>query len=305
MHETKGSWLPITGPRRFIIDLVYFARQVPSTPVSRTVDVSSLFGPRVSHPLRPSWAVLFMKAYALVGAEHAPLRRSLLQFPWSRLYEHPWMNCALAIERSYQGEPGVFVGLFRAPEAQTLVQLQRALQWYKVQPLESVGFYRQALRVSRAPLPVRRLLWWTTLNVSGVKRAKRFGTFGLTSYGALGAESLHPISPLTTTLTFGPIATTGEVVIKLIYDHRVLDGAYVARRLADIEGALKGPIRDELLADTAAYERGGSAAGGPEGVLDALAPPRAPRPGRGRPPDGPRSGAGWLRSRRTPPPGRS
>ena len=61
-----------------------------------------------------------MKAYALVGAEHAPLRRSLLEFPWPRLYEHPWMNCALAIERTYQGEEGVFVGIFRAPEQQTL-----------------------------------------------------------------------------------------------------------------------------------------------------------------------------------------
>ena len=54
---------------------------------------------RVRHPARPSWACIFMKAYALVGAEHAPLRRSLLEFPWPRLYEHPWMNCALAIER--------------------------------------------------------------------------------------------------------------------------------------------------------------------------------------------------------------
>jgi hypothetical protein len=246
MRESKGNSFPITGPRRFVIDLVHFARQVPSTPVSRTVNVAALAEARAAHPSRPSWAVIFMKAYALVGAGHPPLRRALLQFPWSRLYQHPWMNCALAIERSYQGEPGVFVGLFRAPEQQTIVQLQEALTWYKHQPLEKVGIYRLALRVSRAPRPVRRLLWWSTLNVSGFKRAKRFGTFGLTSYGALGAESLHPISPLTTTLTFGPISPEGNVVIKLIYDHRVLDGAYIARRLRDIEGALNGAILDEL-----------------------------------------------------------
>jgi hypothetical protein len=246
MHEPKGSLIPITGPRRFIIDLVHFAHQVPSTPVSRSVDVSALFEPRALHPSRPSWALLFMKAYALVGANHPPLRRALLEFPWPRLYEHPWMNCALAIERSYRGEHGVFVGLFRAPEQQTISQLQEALTWYKDQPLEKVGVYRRALRVSRAPTVVRRLLWWSTLNLSGHKRAKRFGTFGLTSYGALGAESLHPISPLTTTLTFGPISSSGEVIIKLIYDHRVLDGAYVARRLRDIEHTLKGQILDEL-----------------------------------------------------------
>ena len=88
-----------------------------------------------------------MKAYALVGAEHAPLRRSLLEFPWPRLYEHPWMNCALAIERTYQGEEGVFVGIFRAPEHQTLTQLQQAVAWYKNETLEKVGFYRMALAV--------------------------------------------------------------------------------------------------------------------------------------------------------------
>jgi hypothetical protein len=246
MHEPKGRILPLSGPRRFIIDLVHFARQVPSTPVSRTVDVSALVGPRANHPLRPSWALLFMKAYALVGTQHAPLRRSLLEFPWPRIYEHPWMNCALAIERSFQGDHGVFVGLFRAPEHQTICQLQEALEFYKNQPLDRVGVYRRALKFSRVPRPIRRLFWWSTLNFSGPKRAKRFGTFGLTSYGALGAESLHPISPLTTTLTFGPISASGEVIVKLIYDHRVLDGAYIARRLRDIEAALQGEILSEL-----------------------------------------------------------
>ena len=72
MHESKGISLPITGPRRFIIDLVHFARQVPSTPVSRTINVSALFEPRSDHPSKPSWAVLFMKAYALVGAHSNP-----------------------------------------------------------------------------------------------------------------------------------------------------------------------------------------------------------------------------------------
>src|SRR3984957_9580375 len=253
MHESKGNSLPISGPRRFIIDLIHFARQVPSTPVALTVNVSALFKPRVDHPSKPSGAPVFRKPSALVGATHPPLRRALLQFPWPRLYEHPWMNCALAIERSYQGEEGVFVGIFRAPERQTLTQLQQAVAWYKNETLEKVGFYRMALRFSKAPTPVRRLLWWGTLNLSGYKRCKRFGTFGLSSYGSLGAEQLHPISPLTTTLTYGPIdPETGRVVVKLIYDHRVLDGAYMARRLRDIEEVMNGSILDELRNDRGA-----------------------------------------------------
>jgi hypothetical protein len=261
MQELKGRSIPLAGPRRFIGDLVHFARRIPSAPVSRTFDIAALVEPRAGHRARPSWSCVFMKAYAMVGAEHAPLRRSLLEFPWARLYEHPWMNCALAIERMYEGEEGVFVGIFRAPEQQTLEQLQQALSWYKHETLEKVGFYRMALRFSRAPAPVRRLLWWGALNVSGIKRCKRFGTFGLSSYGALGAEQIHPISPLTTTLTYGPIdPATGRVVVKLIYDHRVLDGAYVARRLRDIEEVLKGPILDELRHDPAAPAPGRSPA---------------------------------------------
>jgi hypothetical protein len=163
------------------------------------------------------------------------------------------MNCALAIERTYRGEEGVFVGIFRAPEYQSLGQLQQAVAWYKNESLEKVGFYRMALRFNKVPTPIRRLFWWGNLNLSGHKRCKRFGTFGLSSYGALGAEQIHPISPLTTTLTYGPInPVTGHVVVKLIYDHRVLDGAYVARRLRDIEATLNGPILDELTNDTAA-----------------------------------------------------
>jgi hypothetical protein len=188
-----------------------------------------------------------MKAYALVAVEHAPLRRAMLTWPWPRLYEHPQNLCSLAVERLVDDEYGVFVGVFRAPEAQSIGQIQRSVETYKNDPIEAIGYFRQAMRVSRLPWPLRRFLWRLTLNGSGVKRSKRFGTFGLTTYGSLGAEQHHPISPLTTTLTFGPIADSGDVCVKIIYDHRVLDGAYVARRLHDLEAALHGPVLEELL----------------------------------------------------------
>ncbi len=247
MHEPTGIIIPISGPRRFINDLVHFARRIPSVPVSRSMNLSRLMVPRQTHPAKPSWVTLFMKAYALVAAENPPLRRAMLTWPRMRLYEHPQSLCSLAVERVVDGEEGVFVGQFRAPEAQSLGQIQQSVSSYKNDPLDSIGYFRQALRVSRVPTVLRRLLWWAALNVSGPKRAKRFGTFGLTSYGSLGAESLHPISPLTTTVTFGPIDAQGNVCVKIIYDHRVLDGAYVARRLADLEAALNGPVLEELL----------------------------------------------------------
>jgi hypothetical protein len=254
MHEPKGRIIPITGPRRFINDLVHFARRVPSLPVSRTMSVARLMGPRRAHQSSPSWATLFMKAFALVAEEHPPLRRAMLTWPWLRIYQHPRSLCSLAVERVLDGEEAVFVGLFRAPEVQSLSQIQKSVDIYKNEPIDAIGYFRQALRISALPRPIRRLLWWATLNFSGMKRSKRFGTFGLTTYGSLGAESVHPISPLTTTMTFGPIDEAGTVCVKIIYDHRVLDGAYVARRLGDIEDALNGPVLEELLLNEADAE---------------------------------------------------
>jgi hypothetical protein len=252
MSSPRGRMVPISAPRRFIMDLVHFAHKVPSNPVCRTMDVSAIRRAREEHPDRPSWAILFMKAYALVAADHPPLRRAFLGFPWARIYEHPETICALALERKFEGEEGVFVGLFRAPEAQTIKQLSDGIKRYKALPIEEIGFFRQAVRYSRVPTPLRRFMWWSTLNISGWKKAKRFGTFGVSSSGNLGAESLHPISPLTTTLTYGPISPEGKIVMKIIYDHRVLDGAYIARRLADIEATLADVILPELIRGAAA-----------------------------------------------------
>jgi pyruvate/2-oxoglutarate dehydrogenase complex dihydrolipoamide acyltransferase (E2) component len=84
------------------------------------------------------------------------------------------------------------------------------------------------------------------LYFSGVKRAKRFGTFMVSSYGSLGAEQLHPLSFHTTLLTFGPIAPEGNVVVKLVYDHRVMDGRTVASCLADLDEVLHTAVLEEL-----------------------------------------------------------
>src|SRR5258705_341427 len=69
-HEPIGRYLRLPGPRRFIGDLVHFAHRIPSAPVSRTIHIAELIEPRSRHGARPSWACVFMKAYAMVGAEH-------------------------------------------------------------------------------------------------------------------------------------------------------------------------------------------------------------------------------------------
>ena len=144
----------------------------------------------------------------------------------------------------------MFFARLRGPERDSLVALEDLLRHYKRDPIERVGRYRRALRISHLPLPVRRLLWWTALNVSGEPRARNLGTFGVSVYSGLGAESLHPLSPLTTTLNYGVIQPDGTVAVRLTYDHRVLDGATVGRALALLENTLLSTVLDELKAGT-------------------------------------------------------
>jgi hypothetical protein len=127
-----------------------------------------------------------------------------------------------------------------------LTEIDHRLRRGREQPLESVGSFRRILLVSRLPRPLRRLAWWFALNVSGRKRAHFLGTAGVTVYSGLGAASLHPLSLLTSTLNYGVIEPDGSVDVRLTYDHRVLDGANVARALADLERALNHEILTEL-----------------------------------------------------------
>jgi hypothetical protein len=242
MGERYGRRLSLSVPRRIIGDLLHFARQVPTVPVQRRMNLAPLAAVRERTVPRPSWCALFTKAFALVAEDRPELRRAYLSFPWPHLYEHPCSIASVAIERSVGEENAVLFVQVRGVEHHSPQQLDAYLKDCKEQPIESIGTFRRALRVGRLPQPLRRLLWWYGLNISGYKRARNLGTFGVSVYSGLGAEALHPLSPLTTTLTYGVIAEDGTVDVRLIYDHRVLDGATVARVLGDLERVLNHQV---------------------------------------------------------------
>jgi hypothetical protein len=246
MSQPKGRNLSLSLPRRFICDLLHAARRVPTVPVQRRLNLAAVVAARQAAAPRPSWAAIFAKAYAFVCAARPELRRSYLSFPTPHLYEHPIAVASVAVERRFGDEDAVFFGHVNRPEEVSLVEVDRRLRAFKELPLEQVGGFRHALRVSALPRPLRRLAWWVGLNVSGRKRAHFLGTFGLSVYAGLGAASLHPLSPLTTALNYGVIDANGDVDVRIIYDHRVMDGATVARALQDLERVLQCELVAEL-----------------------------------------------------------
>src|SRR5262249_25706268 len=153
---------------------------------------------------------------------------------------------SIAVERQIDDEDVVLFAPVRQPEGRGLQEIDAKLKRYKELPVERVTQFKRALQLTRLPWPIRRFVWWIGLNVWGRKKSHYLGTFGVSVYGSLGAASLHPLSPLTTTLNYGVIDEDGSVDVRLVYDHRVLDGATVARALEDMERALKCEILAEL-----------------------------------------------------------
>ena len=152
--------LSLSVPRRIICDLLAFAKAIPTVPVQRQMNVSSVaaarsrLGPAVD---TPSWCAIFTKAYAITALRFPELRRAYLSVPWAHLYEHSHSIASIAIERRYEGENAVFWGHLRRPERQPLRELQAYLRRDKDDPIRNFGLFRRMLLVGRLPWLVRRL----------------------------------------------------------------------------------------------------------------------------------------------------
>jgi hypothetical protein len=211
------------------------------------MDLHAVAEVRAAGEPRVGWTAVFTKALALVAKEVPAFRRAYLNHPWPRMYEHPYSTASVAIERDFQGEQGVFFAYLPEPDAMSLPALDAAIKRFKTDPVEDAfGF---ALWFYKFPRFFRRFTWWWILTVRGSRKAEFLGTFGVSSYASLGAESLHPLSPLTITLNYGVVGPDGQVPVRLIYDHRVMDGATVARALVRMEEILNEEVLKELEAN--------------------------------------------------------
>jgi hypothetical protein len=240
-----GRRIALSRARRLAIDFLHFAAGAPTVPVQRRIRLQPVIAARAALADRPAWTAIFVKAFALAAADVPELRRAYLKLPWPHLYERDISVASVMVERDLDGEKAVLVGRIKDPATKSLADLTGRVRDFNEKPVGDVKDFRRALRLTRWPRPMRRLLLWLGLNIKS-QRDRNFGTFGVSVYSALGAESLHPLSPLTCLLNYGVFSPDGQVDVRVVYDHRVMDGATVARALARLDEVLSGPIADEL-----------------------------------------------------------
>ena len=241
----RGRFIPLSPVRKLVVDLTRL--RVPSVPVQRMMNIAALVEARAAAKGRPAWSAIFAKAYALVAEEIPLLRQAYIKLPTPRLYEYPRSTVSMVVEREYQGEMVVLTTLIPDPEHLPLSLISTIIRGAKTVPLEEEKSFKRMLDLAHWPTFIRRMIWWLGLNI-GRQRGNYFGTFGISVYSGLGSESLHPISPLTAVLNYGVIAADGTVAVRIMYDHRVLDGSMVARVLERIEQKLATDVLAELRA---------------------------------------------------------
>jgi hypothetical protein len=234
----------ISCNRAIVLDLLALSARHAYFPAEQTFELAKLINLRASAARRISWTVLFMKAYATVAAEIPELRQAFCRWPWSRICQCQENAAMVAINREYLGEQRLCWGRFMDPQRRSLGDLQSALEAYQREPVDEI--FRRQVRLSKCPALLRRGALWLNLNFARRRRAKRLGTFSMSTLA--GQQTLNRFHPtlLTTSLTFGPADEAGRMLVTLICDHRVLDGRLAARALSSLYEVLCTSIAEEL-----------------------------------------------------------
>src|SRR3954451_14156289 len=181
----RGTVRKISLPRRLITDLMHASMRVPFVSLTRRLNVRELSEARAMTARPVGWAAIFVKAFSLVAKEQPVLRTLYAKWPWPSFYELPRSVAMVAIARVEEGQDCVLPQKVPAPDTLPLTEIEAQIRHAKQAPVADVPAFRKLLRVTRLPLPLRRLFWSVGLNF-GRQRGNWFGNFGVTSVAAFG-----------------------------------------------------------------------------------------------------------------------
>jgi hypothetical protein len=246
----RGTKRKISLPRRFLIDFMHASTRVPAITFSRPLDIGPFMAARAKAAVRPGWAAVFMKAFAIVAKDEPVLRTLYVKLPWPHFFELPRSVAMVAVARAENGEDFILPEKVPAPEEQSLAAIDAAIRRAKNAPIEEVPNFRKILMATRLPWPLRRLSWFLGQNF-GRMAANNFGSFGVTSVAAYGPGDLRAISPSPFLLSYGVVGPDNRIDVNLRWDHRITDAVVAARALTRLEQVINTEISAEILASPA------------------------------------------------------
>jgi len=241
----RGNYLSVPKNRRLVLDVCWAAKMVPAFPVDRQFELGLLQEARKETRCRISWVALYLKAYGLVCQSIPELRQTFVSYPWNYFYEHPHSIASISVHRDDpEGGKRLIWARIPNPENRSLVDIQARIDQATHQPLDE--FYKDAILLERLPNPLRKILWWLLMQWQGRRRAKKVGTFSVSTLAGQDAYNRgHPLV-VTTSLAYSRCDEHGSSLVTLIADHRVIDGVHAAHALQRLEETLNSQVLEEV-----------------------------------------------------------
>ena len=244
----RGKQLPFPKNRRLVLDICQVAQSIPTFPVERSLDLGDVRSVREQvgrKGIRIAWVTLFTRAYSLACQTIPELRQLYASSPWPRLYEHPHTVASITIHRDDPlGGKRLIWGRIDNAESQSLLEIQTQMDRAVNGPLEVV--FRDGIRMESLPRPMRRFSWWMAMHWQPRQRAKKIGTFSISTLASEGILNRgHPLVT-TSSLAYSRCDAAGHCCVTLLADHRVLDGMLAAHALRTLESNLTGAVLAEL-----------------------------------------------------------
>src|SRR4029079_168335 len=132
------------------------------------------------------------------------------RYPVPRFVDYPVSAAAIAVERELDGESVGCPLIVTDPASLSLRDLSQRIHQAKTASVDEVAEFARIRRIVALPWPIRPL----ALRLGYVIPPARFeyyGTFGVTTVVADGAELLNLVSPLPTVVSYGPMRNSGEI----------------------------------------------------------------------------------------------
>ena len=203
---------------------------------------------------------LLLKAIGIAQREHPETRTMFLPFGKRAILNN--IAAGFTVEKLVKDQPVVFFGTIDAPDSSSLETITAELSRYAQLPVEELPRLAKEERFTRLPWLLRRLILWFGLRHPFMRLLVNQATFGLTSLGKFGVQSV--VSPCSSTSTFGvgsvemrPVVQNDEVVAKPMmtltytFDQRILDERPAARFMHDIRSLIEGRLQEHLVQATA------------------------------------------------------
>lgn len=201
---------------------------------------------------------IILKAIAIAQLSHPETRAYKL--PLGPIINRPTPIAGFTVERMIGNQPAVFFGIIEAAHAKSLTQIAKELQNHGTADLMTVPQLAKEYVLSKVPWILRRLYIAIALHIPILREIVNPSTFGVTSLGKFGLNTL--LAPNISTCIFG--VGTVEPRVKVIEneikarrmmsvvfssDTLVVDMAQAAKFLAAIqtlvESGLAGHLTDE------------------------------------------------------------